>query len=492
MEGGFYALDTWKLTRKLTLNYGLRWDLEQMQHEQHERETQFSPTVVNPSAGGLLGGTEYEGYGTGRCNCIFEKFYPWMIQPRLGVSYQLDPKTVIHAATGLYSGPQLFMNEEIYSNQGFGFNQVFLTSPSYGIPAGQLSNGIPYSPAALTATDFDPGAYPNIGQTNSPPPFIVPNNGRPPRFVQSTVSIEREIANNLSIKSLLPQQPWCLAQFRRPDEYDKRTHSSDPLTEIWIERYQPERLQPADAADLFSLPWRQEASPLRTPPSRPEPPWLRHCGHSRNSAALATTTSTMAIGGTTRFKSRSPSGSATDCRAASVTRGRRIWEQSPAPELTPRRCRYRIPAPAQEREILCGHRPAADAQLLLQLRGAAIQLLAERVEARPACGLDRRRHLPLPERFSDTNTEFDEHSDFGDFCQWSLGESRSGPEALPAQPQQPPRQPPHHVLSQPRCVVKPGPRDLRHLQAVLWQIIVARDTPTSSWASARSSRSRRA
>ena len=200
IEAGFYALDTFKLSRKLIVNYGLRWDLEQMQREQHDRETQFSPTVVNPSAGGLLGGTEYEGYDQGRCNCIYEKFYPWMIQPRLGISYQLDAKTVLHAGTGFYSGPQLFMNEEIYSNQGFGFNQVFLTSPSYGISAGQLSNGIPYSPAAITATHFDPGAYPNIGQLNSPPSFIVPNNGRPPRFVQSTIGIERAITNNLTVK----------------------------------------------------------------------------------------------------------------------------------------------------------------------------------------------------------------------------------------------------------------------------------------------------
>ncbi|HEY1501901.1 MAG TPA: TonB-dependent receptor [Acidobacteriaceae bacterium] len=199
MESGIYVQDTWKVANRLTLTPGLRWDFEQMQHEQFDRETQFSPTVANPSTGGLPGGTEYEGYGSGRCNCSFEKFYPWMIQPRLGLSYQLDSKTVLHAASGYYSGPQLFMNEEIYSNQGFGFNQVFLNGPSYGIAAGQLSNGIPYTPAEITATHFDPGAFPNAGQLNAPPPFVAPNPGRPPRFLQSTLGIEREIARNLTV-----------------------------------------------------------------------------------------------------------------------------------------------------------------------------------------------------------------------------------------------------------------------------------------------------
>jgi hypothetical protein len=200
-ESGFYATDTWKLTKKITVNYGLRWDFEQMQHEQKNRVTQFSPTVVNPSAGGLLGGTEYEGYGTGRCNCIFEKFYPWMIQPRLGINYALDAKTVIHVGSGLYSGQQLFMNEINYSNQGFGFNQEFLNSPSYGLAAGQFSNGIPYSAATLTATNFDPGAYPGPGSIQSPPNFTVPNNGRPARFLQTTVGFEREIAKDLSVEA---------------------------------------------------------------------------------------------------------------------------------------------------------------------------------------------------------------------------------------------------------------------------------------------------
>ena len=81
----------------------------------------------------------------------------------------MTPKTVVHAGYGFYSGPQLFMNEEGYSNQGFGFNQVFLTSPSFGIAAGQLSNGIPYSPAAITATHFDPGAFPEYRSTQLAP-----------------------------------------------------------------------------------------------------------------------------------------------------------------------------------------------------------------------------------------------------------------------------------------------------------------------------------
>jgi hypothetical protein len=201
MEGSIYATDTWKLTRKMTVNFGLRWDWEQMQKEQHLRVTQFSPTVANPTAGGLLGGAEYEGYGPGRCNCVFEGFYPYMFEPRLGFNYQITPKTVLHAGTGMYSSQQLFMNEIVYSNQGFGFNTATINSPGNDLPAGQFSAGIPYTAGELTATNFDPGHWPNPGQLNSPPNFTVPRNGKPARFVQSTIGIEREITKDLSVEA---------------------------------------------------------------------------------------------------------------------------------------------------------------------------------------------------------------------------------------------------------------------------------------------------
>ena len=58
-----------------------------------------------------------------------------------------------------------------YSNQGFGFNQVFLTSPSYGIAAGQFSNGIPYSAARSDSHQLRPWRLPECRSTQLAPKF---------------------------------------------------------------------------------------------------------------------------------------------------------------------------------------------------------------------------------------------------------------------------------------------------------------------------------
>ncbi len=61
-EWGIYVQDTWKVTRKLTLNYGLRWDYATQYKEQHGRLGQFSPTTPNANAGGIPGRYHFRQY----------------------------------------------------------------------------------------------------------------------------------------------------------------------------------------------------------------------------------------------------------------------------------------------------------------------------------------------------------------------------------------------------------------------------------------------
>ena len=187
----FFVQDTWRITRKLTLDYGLRYDWQPAPWELHNRMSMFSPDVKNPSAGGLLGGTLYAGYGPGRCNCDLTKTYPYALGPRLGLAYQLDPKTVLRAGFAISYGQATQFNY-IGGGQslGMGFNSLSFGTPAYGEAALLLKNGMVYSVADLLGASYDPGIRPTPGQTNSPPSNVDRNAGRPPRIANWNLSVQ--------------------------------------------------------------------------------------------------------------------------------------------------------------------------------------------------------------------------------------------------------------------------------------------------------------
>jgi hypothetical protein len=91
----FYGQDTWRATSKLTINYGLRWEIY------------FPETVNGKGNGGFANITDLDGTGAirvagfgriGSNGNVDNKFTAFA--PRIGIAYQLTPKTVIRAGYG--------------------------------------------------------------------------------------------------------------------------------------------------------------------------------------------------------------------------------------------------------------------------------------------------------------------------------------------------------------------------------------------------------
>ena len=196
-EWGAYVQDNWKVTRKLTLEYGLRYDFSTYQKEQYGRFGDFSATTPNPSAGGHLGAVIYEGPLPGRCNCSFAKNYAWGFGPRFALAYQIDAKTVVRGGVGLiYNGTP---NNNVITRQVTSSNPF--SSPTFGQPAMVLNQGVPFTAAQIAWPNFSAGYYPPPGTLTGPPYVIDQNAGRPSRTYQWSIGVQREIFRNLAVEA---------------------------------------------------------------------------------------------------------------------------------------------------------------------------------------------------------------------------------------------------------------------------------------------------
>ncbi len=184
-----FVQDSWKVTRKLTVDYGLRWDYGTYNKEDHGRLGDLSLTTPNSSAGGHLGGLLFEA----NCNCEFAHNYPYAFGPRLGFAYAYDSKTVVRGGVGVvYNSTQWFgagiSNEANGGTPGFG-DQIF--SLKDGIPA----NVNPQWPV------YDPAVGQPANSVIAAPALIDPNAGRPARQVQWSLSLQRELTRNFVVEA---------------------------------------------------------------------------------------------------------------------------------------------------------------------------------------------------------------------------------------------------------------------------------------------------
>ena len=187
----FFGADDWKLNNKLTLNLGLRYDMPIPVTESQNRMSYVDPTLANPGAGGLPGAYVFEGSGTGRLGgsspqSIFKKAFG----PRVGLSYSLDPNTVIRAGYGIYFSTQRVGGFAENDSQGFFSSYTYPNSASNQTPVAVLSQIAAY-PGKLPPF-IDPTVM--NGQGNAL--FIESKVDRPGTIQNWTLDIQRQLPFN--------------------------------------------------------------------------------------------------------------------------------------------------------------------------------------------------------------------------------------------------------------------------------------------------------
>jgi len=200
-QWGIFLQDSWKVTRKLTLDYGLRWDYGTYFSEEHGRAASFSPATLNPTVG-VPGAFLFEGGGTGHCNCSFANNYPYAIGPRIGVAYQINDKTVFRGGFGVMYN-QTGTTQLGYAAAGVATTSTF-TSPGAGVPAMLLRTGIPAQDEPAWPV-FNSGLFPSSKAGGQALPtgigFMDPSAGRPARQMQWSVGFQREIYRDLVVEA---------------------------------------------------------------------------------------------------------------------------------------------------------------------------------------------------------------------------------------------------------------------------------------------------
>jgi hypothetical protein len=199
---GYFIQDDIKLTQKLTLNVGLRYDLPNLRTEGQNRFRTFSPDVLNPVVnrqGAIISANESGALSAPETLAPNDKSN---IGPRIGAAYAFDNKTVLRAGFGIYYSPVLYgVDGGNELNSGLdGYNTAggpFRCDEDRPIPGNVFPGNRDCRNSKFYLSTFPniPAASPTTQLIGGDPQFFDPNfkNGR---TFQYSVDVQRELPYN--------------------------------------------------------------------------------------------------------------------------------------------------------------------------------------------------------------------------------------------------------------------------------------------------------
>jgi Carboxypeptidase regulatory-like domain len=178
-----YFQDDWRVNHKLTLNLGLRYDLDTPRTDRFNRMNYFNPTIASPLASkfpGLEGGLVFVGVnGQSRHQYHIDANN---LAPRFGFSYAADKNTVVHGGAAIVYGPSAQAAAGTVGPYGFRVQSNWISSANNnGItPSNLLDNPFPQGfqppPGAANGLVTGVGSQIEGALQNTPTPYVIQYN----------------------------------------------------------------------------------------------------------------------------------------------------------------------------------------------------------------------------------------------------------------------------------------------------------------------------
>jgi hypothetical protein len=212
----YYAQDDWHVSKKLTLNYGVRWDLQFPMVEAHNNYDWFNPAIASPIASqvpglNLTGGFQF---------ASGDKRTPYITNmhdfaPRFGLAYRLTNSLVLRAAYGIFYAPNPYVTSGNVGN-GFSITTPYVGTINGATPVGTISNPFPnglIQPLGLGAPE---NANANVGLAIS---YYQPKE-QTPYMQQWNVAVQQQLGKSLAFEAAydgmrgnhLPEVGYFLSQ----------------------------------------------------------------------------------------------------------------------------------------------------------------------------------------------------------------------------------------------------------------------------------------